>query len=293
MKKIKTYHEFNKLFESTENSDHKVLSALRKWIGVRKINQWIACREFGGVYSPLGYNEETEGGPVLFKWKGEERELPGANFFRNYINDITVSYDHHSSRKDYRKGWDYIDGLIRESQKESKSKGYNIFDDKMEEIPIIKEMMSKGMEIISSPAQRKRGNVVVKFPNSRFNYTITNTGYIRRGIIDIPSARKQLIGGNTDLHKTIETKEDIIPKISYVYIQYLKDLLDVTGVSRSRINSLVKSLTSGDGMEYKEFFDLSVKVTPELAYKLPTPEGRKDDELVKGARVLGRMGIFN
>jgi hypothetical protein len=291
MKKIKTYHEFNKLFESTENSDHKVLSALRKLYGARKINKWIACREFGGVYSPLGYNKETEGGPVLFKWKGEERELPGANFFLNYINDFPAPY---VPWKDRQKGWDYIDGLIRESQEESKSKEYNIFDDKMEEIPIIKEMMSKGMEIISSPTQRKRGNVVVKFPNSRFNYTITNTGYIRRGIIDNPSGRKQLIGSsNTDLHKTIETKEDIIPKISYVYIQYLKDLLDVTGVSRSRINSLVKSLTSGGGMEYQEFFDEVVKGMPELAYKLPTPEGRKDDSIVKGARVLGRMGIFN
>ena len=289
MQRIISFQDFDPVFESLENSDPQIIKVLRDFLTPRLVNQWISASEFGGIYSPRG---NQGGGPILFQWEGEEMRLPGI-IYRNgelYSDEdpnlgVQGNWSAQASRA-RNESWNRIETLNQQAQ--ARAKEYNPFEDGIEEMPIIKEMRQKGMQIVSTPRQRKNGTLVVSFPGSRWEYALSSKGYIRRNGIS------GILGGNKpELHKAITTKEDLIPKITYVYLTSIRDIADGIGLSRGEINQIIKAISKGTGnKEYQEIYDRTVRAFPQMAYHLPAPEGREDDEITKGARVLGRMGIF-
>ena len=290
MKRIVLFKDFYPVFESLENSDPRIIRVLRDIITSRLVSQWISSPEFGGIYSPTG---NQGGGPILFQWEGEEMRLPGIIYRDGELYsdedpnlDVRKEYWREQAQRARNESWDRIETLNKQSK--SRSEGYNIFEEGIEDMPIIKEMKQKGMKIVSTPQQIKNGTLVVSFPGSSWEYALSSKGYIRR------KGRNGILGStNPELQKAIRTKEDLIPKITYVYLTSIRDIGKDIGITQSEINQIIKAISKGiSSKEYQEIYDRIVRSLPQAAYYLPSPGGREEDEISKGARILGRLGIF-
>jgi hypothetical protein len=280
MKRILPFHQFDPILEALDLDavDPVLLKALRGLIGDRPINVWIQTPEFGSLSSP---RSNAGGGPIFFEWNGEEMRLPGV-IFRNGVLYSDQNPQEESSWKNGKgDAWDRITNLLDQSQKGVKE--FNVFDAGVESMPIVRDMMKRGMEIVSTDRQRKNGTLALRFPQSQFNYSLTPNGYIRRqGVSGFLSTKPELI-------RPIHSLEDLIPKITYVYFVHLKDIGKSLGISRKDLNPIEKTMGTS---EYPDVWREITQKFPSMAVYLPAPEGSEGDEIVKGARVLGRMGIF-
>ena len=280
MKRILPFHHFDPILEALDLNavDPVLLKALRDLIGDRLINMWIQTPEFGSLSSP---RSNAGGGPIFFEWNDEEMRLPGMIF----RNGVLYSDRNPQEKSSWENGKSdasrRIAHLLDQSQKGTKE--FNVFDAGVESMPIVKDMMKRGMEIVSTDRQREKGTLVLRFPQSRFDYSLIPTGYIRRhGVSGYLSKKPELI-------RPIHSLEDLIPKITYVYFVYLKDVGQNLGISRKEVNQIEKTMGTP---EYPEAWREITQKHPSMAVHLPAPEGSEGDDIVKGARVLGRMDIF-
>jgi len=290
MNKIYRFDEFVSIFEANKNIDinKQLLIDLKKITNQRIIAQWTNTPEFGGVYtkpSILGGEE------IFYKWDGVEYSFPdiiysNGNFFEKEKFNKGIKPDRLDNWEIRNKIWILIDDMIKRSAKAS---NFNPFENGVEDMPIIKELKAKGMEIISTDREKKTGTLVLRFPNAIYDYVIQTSGYIRRkGVSGFVSNKDELI-------KKIYSLEDLMPKLSYVYYLYIKDATEGEGIPKKDIEKIISlffSEESTKSLTYKEEYDKIVQEHPKMALYLPEPEEGGNKELIKGAKILGRLGIF-
>ena len=243
MKRILPFHQFDPILEALDLNavDPVLLKALRDLIGDRPINMWIQTPEFGSLSSP---RSNAGGGPIFFEWNGEEMRLPGMIFRNGVLYSDRNPHEKSSWENGKSDAWKRITHLLDQSQKGVKE--FNVFDAGVESMPIVRDMMKRGMEIVSTDRQRKSGTLVLRFPQSRFDYALTPAGYIRRhGFAGFLSKKPELI-------RPIHSLEDLIPKITYVYSIYLKELITDMGISNNEINKIIKSIGTSEYPEISE-----------------------------------------
>lgn len=275
MKNIYTFDNFIFLFESKENLDKKLISALKRITSNTKINQFLGEPAFGGIYTKP-YSSDWE--EIFYVWNGVENKFEGVLFSNGefYAKD-TLKIKHRWELRDLI--WERIENLLKKAKEEHT---FNPFQNGVENIPIIKDFLSKGMEIVSTENEKANGTLVLRFPSSSFDYVIQTSGYIRRKGIS------GFISSGGAVHKL----EDLEPMILRVYSYFIKDNLEGAGIDSKTIKSILSKLNNTDSPEYSVDYYNITNQYPESSLYLPEPKGGGNKELIKGARILGRLGEF-
>jgi len=299
MKKIITFGEFSKINESKSlDINSKLIKDLGDLTIKRLVNTFISIPAFGGFFLeelPDGSQE------VFYKWNGIDNSMgliynPDAKgnareYGKKFIftpeampkNDH--GYDVEFLLRDYV--WNKMDSLIKDTR--DSAKDFNPFDSGLESLTILKDLEKRGLEIVSTPIEKKNGTVALKFNNSGVIYTIQKSGYIRRKGVS------GYLTNNPDLIYPIENIEGLIPKIVYVFNTYLKDIGSMNGIPQKEINSILSELNTDAGSSsasYKDKFEEIINKYPQMSIYLPSPENWEDNGIKQGARILGRLGIF-
>ena len=297
MKRILNFGGFLRINEAKATDiNSMLLRDLSEFITKRLVNTLTSLPSFGGFeLDDLGNGEYD----ILYTWRGENMSLgivynpsiplgdwkSTSGRFR-YNDVMSDMFPDHSKWKirNYIDG--QMEGLIK-MEKESAG-DFNPFDADIESLQVIKDIKDIGATIVSTPIERKNGTVAIKFPNWGTVYTLQKTGYIRRkGVSGYLSTKPELI-------KPILSLEDLIPKVTFVYNIFLKEIAQTEGMTAKEINDVLKafSVEGGSSESYKNKFEEVIAKHPAMALYLPKPENWEDTGIRQGARLLGRIGIF-
>jgi len=299
MKKLITFGEFSRINESKSlDMNSRIIKDLSQLTVKRLVNTFISIPLFGGLFLkelPDGTQE------VFYKWNGVDNSMgiiynpEGKGNAKEYGVKFTFTpegmpedphgYGPKSLLREHV--WRKLDSLIKDTR--NSNKDFNPFDSGLESLPILKDLEKRGLEIVSTPIEKKNGTVALKFGNSEVIYTIQKSGYIRRKGV------QGYLTSNPDLIYPIENIEGLIPKIVYVFNTHLKDIGSMNGIPQKEINDIITELNTDGGSSsssYKDKFEAMIYKYPQMSIYLPSPENWEDNGIKQGAKILGRLGIF-
>lgn len=299
MKKIITFGEFSKINEAKSlDINSKLIKDLGDLTVKRLVNTFISIPAFGGFFLkelPDGAQE------VFYKWNGIDNSMgliynPDAKgnakeygkkfaFTPEAMPEDNVGYGPRYFLRDHV--WNKMDSLIKDTR--NSASDFNPFDSGLESLAILKDLEKRGLEIVSTPIEKKNGTIALKFGSFPVIYTIQKSGYIRRKGVS------GYLTSNPDLIYPIENIEGLIPKIVYVFNTYLKDIGSTNGIPQKEINSILRELNTDAGASsasYRDKFEEIINKYPQMSIYLPSPENWEDNGIKQGARILGRLGIF-
>jgi hypothetical protein len=299
MKKLITFGEFSRINESKSlDVNSKLIKDLSELTVKRLVNTFISIPAFGGLFIkelPDGTQE------VFYKWNGVDNSMgiiynPDAkgnakeygvkfSFTPEGMPENPHGYGPKSLLREHV--WRKLDSLIKDTR--DSNKDFNPFDSGLESLPILKDLEKRGLEIVSTPIEKKNGTVALKFGNSQVIYIIQKSGYIRRKGV------QGYITNNPDLIYPIENIEGLIPKIVYVFNTHLRDRGSMNGIPQKEINDIISELNTDGGSSsdsYRDKFEEMINKYPQMSIYLPSPENWEDNGIKQGAKILGRLGIF-
>jgi len=166
------------------------------------------------------------------------------------------------------------------------SEKFNIFDHDFMSLPEMKQLNDLGAKVVSTPIEKKNGTLSIEHPNVYRQILLQTTGYIRyKGV-------SGYITTNPELIKPLSKLEDIIPKLVYVKYMIIRNSLEKVGLSKREINQALKSFYYEDHENYSKLAQEIVQKYPSAVLYLPDPAEGFDQSLVKGAKLMGRLGLF-
>lgn len=254
MKKIVTFDEFSRINESEDPYMDSKIAKLTRDLGnlttKRLVNTLISLPQFGGFTLKHLSNNQHE---VFYKWNGQDNSMgiiydptKGGNVIHY---GLRFSFTPEAMPKEFPADrvnwifrdhvWNKIDSLIKDVR--DSAKDFNPFDSGLESLPILNDLKKHGVEIVSTPIERKKGTIALKFGNSGIVYTIQKSGYIRRKGVS------GYLTDHPDLIYPITNIEGLVPKIVYVFNTHLKDRASMEGIPPEEINDLIKELNTEDG----------------------------------------------
>lgn len=331
MKRIQNFISFNESKSSPLYPGVDLPKEVIKVLGVlspkRLFSQFIGAPWFGGLR--LG-DETPKGRPILLTWKDQTEVLPFIYYTGNPSDVIKDPSSYSSSKKihglkieegtikellDFEKkcsdiGWIDPGGFefrrflntspgLRPNLKQyvyhvftvllenyrKNSEKFNIFDHDFMSLPEMKQLIDMGAKVVSTPIEKKNGTLSIEHPNVYRPITLQTSGYIRyKGADGYITSKPELI-------KPLTKLEDIIPKLVYVKYTIVRNSLEKAGLSRTEINQALK-IFSEDPENYSKLAQEIVQKYPSAVLYLPDPAEGFDQSLVRGAKLMGRLGLF-
>ena len=171
----------------------------------------------------------------------------------------------------------------------SKDEFLNPFTLDLNNNPLIKNLKKLGLSIVSTERQRKNGTIQFRSSHNFMPHDLTvhSNGYMRR-VAD----RTSPVTKNLELSRPIYTEDDLNLKLTYIWVYCLKLMLKHFGVATGKVNSIIKSITSGDNFEYDELIKRIASEDPTVAHLLPDPNSVLDPSIVRGASILSRFNAI-
>ena len=140
-----------------------------------------------------------------------------------------------------------INHIYDTNLKEEKSSYLNPFDTNLDDNTIIQKLKNLGVSIVSSPIQKKNGTLQLRSSFLRYDITIHSNGYIRK-----MGDRTSVLTNNMKLSRPIYTTEDLDVKLTYVFLYYIKSILNKARIPENVIRSLSKSIIESDTLAYDD-----------------------------------------
>jgi hypothetical protein len=324
MKKIKTFSSFNEAREVKTypgvNVPQKTLHFLKKSLGNRLFSQFIGVPWFGGL--SLG-KETPMGKEILLTWKNKTIPLPFV-YHMEEISDVNVSsgggkvisqdsMEHKKIEKFETEcleaGWvnpgqpyyfvtpnssyvyfspaNYIYQIfyVLLGNYRKREEKFNIFDHDYMSLPEMKQLIDLGAKVVSTPIEKKNGTLSIEHPNVHRPILLQTTGYIRyKGV-------SGYITTQPELAKPLSDVKDIVPKLIYVKHIIIRKSLRKAGLSVNEIKHALKIFSENPEGYFKISQEIVQKYPSAVLY-LPKPAEGFNQDLVKGARLMGRMGLF-
>lgn len=236
------------------------------------------------LYSELGMN------PYQHYWEGTElmySEEPNSSIksAMDCAKGIKCSRDLHTEVGFIL--YYIINHIYDTNLKEEKSNYLNPFDTNLNDNPIIQKLKNLQVSIVSSPIQKKRGTLQLRSSFLPADITIHSNGYIRK-MGDTPS----VLTNNIKLTGPIYTREDLDLKLTYVFLYYIKSILNKSGIPGDIIRSITKSIMEGDDSAYDNIIKDLSKNYPRAAVLLPDPNNVIDPNIKRAGVILSRFDIL-
>jgi hypothetical protein len=154
--------------------------------------------------------------------------------------------------------------------------------------PAMKILGQMNVRLVSTPMQKKNGNIALECPHIDANQVIIySNGYIRRKDIN---GRIAPMTTNMELTRPIKSEDDLTLKLTYMISYVLKTILKSYGVSSKEINKIGKSIASGDFDEYDTLILKLASENPAISHILPDYNNVIPDSLKKGSKLMARFG---
>jgi hypothetical protein len=176
--------------------------------------------------------------------------------------------------------------LIGSSRKTSKF--FNPFTDfDLEQNEFWKRLEKMGTTIVSSELQKKRGTLVMRNPNWWEDIAIYANGWTRAlGRHPRPLSTKQ------EMLAPVYDQDEFNTKIAFVFFYTLRKIMQKGNLSSIEIRKILKSFAENKTTYNQIIQGISLKY-PQLVPHLPDPESALDQDLVKGANLLNKFGLFD
>ena len=154
--------------------------------------------------------------------------------------------------------------------------------------PSMKTLKQMGVYLVSTPMQKKNGNIALETPSiDSKQIIIYSNGYIRRKNL---SGMAAPLTTNMELTRPIRSEDDLTLKLTYVISYIIRSTLKKYGVSAKEINRVGKSIISGDSREYDDLILKIARENPSISYVLPDYNNVIPDSLKRGSAILSRFG---
>jgi len=293
-------------YPSSINLTPEVLKFFEREVGKRAMRQLMGDANFGGLYT-----QKDDSDPQLDRlyiiWDNTPIKFP-IIYFRNnrdvgyfgrekgeFLNLVEM-FDP-SSIKDY-KYTDFESGrwlqvpyrianlLIGSSRKTSKF--FNPFTDfDLDQNEFWQRLEKMRTSIVSSDLQKKRGTLVMRNDNWWNDIAIYPNGWTR-----VLGRHRRPLSTKEEMLAPVYDKEGFNVKIAFVFFYTLRKILEKANLSSVEIRKLLKDL-AGNKTTYNQTIQEISQKYPQVVPHLPDPENVLDQELVKGANLLNKFGLFD
>lgn len=154
--------------------------------------------------------------------------------------------------------------------------------------PAMKILGEMNVRLVSTPIQKKNGNIALKCPHIGDNQVIIySNGYIRKKDM---YGRIAPMTTNMELTRPIKSEDDLTLKLTYMISYVIKTILKSYGVSPKEINKIGKSIASGDFGEYDSLILKLANENPTISHILPDYNNVIPSSLKRGSAILSRFG---
>lgn len=293
-------------YPSSIDLSPEVLKYFEKEVGRRAFRQLIADANFGGLYVQKDdLNSQID--RLYIVWNNTPIKFPiiyflnnrDVGFFSDEKNEFLqlierfdpsrvkwYTHTNFESGKWLAVLYQIVDLLIGSSRKTSKF--FNPFTDfDLGKNEFWKRLEKMGTTIVSSELQKKRGTLVMRNPNWWEDIAIYPNGWTRAlGKNPRPLSTKQ------EMLAPVYDKEGFNTKIAFVFFYTLRKMMQKANLSSIEIRKILKSFAENKTTYEQIIQEISLKY-PQLVPHLPDPENALDQDLVKGANLLNKFGLFD
>ena len=185
--------------------------------------------------------------------------------------------------------FDFVNYYLGNNPIDEDEKELNPFTDlDLDSNPSMKTLKRMGVYLVSTPMQKKNGNIALETPSiDSKQIIIYSNGYIRRKNLRGMAAP---LTTNMELTRPIRSEDDLTLKLTYVISYIIRNTLKQYGVSAKEINRVGKSIISGDSREYDDLILRVARENPSVSHILPDYNNVIPNSLKRGSAILSRFG---